>query len=143
MELWVLWSVALYLVMFFLIKKLSYYFGNYYHNKAVHLVIITHNSQHSVEWMIRSYRVWNGSKGKRMKGKITCIDTGSTDDTLFILERLKQRYPYLEIIRLEPFANAEDTIQAWIQEQKKEGGKFIVLDLRESDSSEDSERNLA
>ncbi|MGA9175271.1 MAG: hypothetical protein WBZ33_15040 [Thermoactinomyces sp.] len=139
MELWVLWSVALYIVMFFLVKKLSHYFGNYYHNKAVHLVMITKNSQHSVEWMIRSYHVSNKSKRKKA-GKITCIDVGSTDDTLLILERLKQRYPNLEIIRIHPGEGADERIKEWLQEKRNSTEKWLVLDLRESDSSQDTER---
>jgi hypothetical protein len=142
MEQWVLWSVALYIGLFFLIKKLSRWVGNYYHNKAVHLVILTHNSQHSIEWMIWSYHFWNGTKGKR--GNMTCIDTGSTDDTLLILDRLKQRYPQLQIIRLSPQVNSDDAIQQWLEAHNKDHReKLIVLDLRESEADKETERHLA
>ncbi len=141
MEQWIIWSAALYVVMFFLIKHLSVYFGYYYHNKAYHLVIITRNSQRSIEWMIWSYHFWNGTKGK--KGKITCIDTGSTDDTLAILERLTQRYPQLEILKIPPNVNAEEAIQDWLESNRQNKGKLIVLDMREPDQSRESERHLA
>jgi len=139
MELWVLWSAVLYVAMFFLIKQLSKYYGNYYHNKAVHLIILTGNSQDSIEWMIWSYHFWN--KGK--KGQITCLDTGSTDDTLAILERLKLRYPSLEVIRLNPHTDAEAAVQEWLEGQNESKEKWIVLDLRDLDSLNESKRHPA
>lgn len=143
MEQWVLWSVVLYIALFLIIKSLLRYFGHYYHNKAVHLVIITKNSQHALEWMIRSYYVWNGSQGK--PGQITCIDAGSNDDTLFILKRLKQRYPHLDVIRFSEESDVDEAIYRWLQSQQKNNEKLIVMDLREPDSSEvgESEKGLA
>ena len=141
MEGWIMWSVFLYITLFFLVKGLSRYFGNYYHNKAVHLVIITKNSQHEVEWMIRSYYVWNGPQGR--PGQITCLDVGSKDDTLFILNRLKQRYSSLDVIRLSSVPDEDEAVYRWLQSQEKNSGKLIVMDLRESDSSDKSEKGLA
>ena len=138
---WILWSVFLYIALYFLVKGLSRYLGNYYHNKAVHLVIITKNSQHEVEWMIRSYYAWNGSQGK--PGQITCLDAGSKDDTLFILNRLKQRYPTLEVIRLHSGFDEDEAVYRWLQSQEKNRGKLIVMDLREVDSSDKSEKGSA
>jgi hypothetical protein len=141
MELWIFWSVALSVALFFLIRFFSRRFGDQYHRKAIHLVILTHNSQQSVEWMIRSYHFWNGNKGRR--GKITCIDTGSTDDTLKILERLEQRYTQLEIIRMHPHVESDEMIKEWLEEWQKQKEKLIVLDLREPENRKESERNLA
>ncbi|MBA4603481.1 hypothetical protein [Thermoactinomyces mirandus] len=143
MEQWVLWSVALYIALFFIIKWVSRYLGDYYHNKAVHLVIITKNSQHALEWMIRSYYVWNGTQGK--PGQITCIDAGSNDDTLFILKRLKQRYPRLDVICFSEEPDVDEAIYRWLQTRQKNNDKLIVMDLREPDSSEikESEEGLA
>lgn len=143
MEQWVLWSVALYIALFLIIKSFLRYFGHYYHNKAVHLVIITQNSQHALEWMIRSYYVWNGSQGK--PGQITCIDAGSNDDTLFILKRLKQRYPHLDVIRFSKESDVDEAIYSWLQTQQKNNEKLIVMDLREPDSSKvgESEKGSA
>ncbi|MGA8942245.1 MAG: hypothetical protein WB502_05940 [Thermoactinomyces sp.] len=143
MEQWVLWSVALYIALFLIIKSLSRYFGHYYHNKAVHLVIITQNSQHALEWMIRSYYVWNGTQGK--PGQITCLDAGSNDDTLFILKRLEQRYPHLHVIRFGEESDVDEAIYRWLQSQQKNNENLIVMDLREPDSSEmeESEKGLA
>jgi hypothetical protein len=146
MEQWVsLGSAALYVAMFFLvfylIRWLYQYFGNYYQNKAYHLVMITCNSQHSVEWLIWSYHFWKGKKGK--KGLITCIDTGSIDDTLAILQRLQTRYEQLQIISLSPNSDTEAAIQEWLQSQKQNKEKLVVMDLREVDASNESERFLA
>lgn len=138
---WVLWSAVLYVAMYFLLKRLSIYFGNYYHNKAYHLVMITCNSQHSIEWMIWSYHFWNETKGK--KGTITCIDTGSTDDTLSILQRLQQRYPHLQVVKLNPNTNTEEQIQEWLKSHKHNNEKLIVLDLREVDTVSETKRFLA
>ncbi|TCS95643.1 hypothetical protein [Hazenella coriacea] len=144
MEQWIFWGAALYVAMFFLVKFLSKYFGNYYHNKAYHLVMITHNSQQSIEWMIRSYHFWNVTKGKYRKNSLlTCIDLGSTDDTLVILQRLQHRYPQLQIIKMSPFPSEDEAIQQWLLSQKQNKEKLIVLDLRLGDIEKESERFLA
>ncbi|MBD1372189.1 hypothetical protein IC620_07410 [Hazenella sp. IB182357] len=140
MEYWVLWGIALYLVMFFLFKTLSRYFGKYYHNKAVHLVVLVENSGHAIEWTIRSYHFWNHARGR--KGTITCIDTGSVDDTLDILKRLQQRYDNLEIIQFHNHVNADDAIQGWLTAQELKE-KWIVLDLRKGESKKRKEKDSA
>lgn len=144
MEQWIIWGIALYVAMFFLIKFLSKYLGNYYHNKAYHLVMITHNSQQSIEWMIRSYHFWNVTKGKHRKDSlVTCMDLGSIDDTLVILQRLQQRYPQLQIIKMDSYGNGDEAIHQWLLSQKQSKEKLIVLDLRMSDKEKESERFLA
>lgn len=141
MEKWILWSVALYFAGYFLLKGLSNFFGKYYHNKAVHLVMITCNSQHTIEWMIWSYHFWNGNKGK--KGHITCLDAGSTDDTLSIVQRLQFRYPRLQVVAIEQSEQMEQEIQQWLQLQKPNKEKFLVLDLREPEAEKAFERLMA
>jgi hypothetical protein len=148
MEQWVLWLMAipafvvLYYVMVFLLKRLSLFFGNYYHNKAVHLVILTYNSQRHVEWTVWSYQFWNGTKGR--KGYITCIDTGSIDDTLAILQRLQQRYPHLKVKQVSSnIPQSEEAIKTWLESQNQHKEKLVVLDLREWSPAKEPEKHLA
>ncbi|MFC7440014.1 hypothetical protein [Laceyella putida] len=142
MEQWVLWSAALCFAVVFLVKTIPHFYGNAYHNKAVHLVIITENSQQAVEWMIRSYHGWKGAKGK--PGKVTCIDTGSTDDTKAILERLKHRFPHLEVLHIDTEQHTDDAIANWLKGQEQGKEKLVVLDLREMETTgEKSKRFLA
>lgn len=129
MGLWILWGVILYIGLYLLIKQISKFYGDVYHNKAVHLIILTYNSEYVIEYMIWSYHFWN--KGK--KGRITCLDTGSTDDTLAILERLKLRYPSLEVVHLHPMVDAEEAVQEWLERQGENKEECLVLDLRESE----------
>lgn len=141
MEMWVLWSVALYVAMVLILKALSNFFGVYYHNKAYHLVMITLNSQHQIEWMIWSYYMSNENKGK--KGTITCIDMGSNDDTLQILHRLQVRYPRLQVVKLSPAEGTGDPLQQWLTSQEGNKEKLLVLDLREPDAEKQFEKLMA
>lgn len=143
MEQWVLWSAALCFAVILLVRKIPSFYGNAYHHKAVHLVIITKNSQQAVEWMIRSYHGWKGAKGK--PGKITCIDTGSTDDTKAILDRLEQRFPQLEVVHIDTDQHTDEAIANWLRGQEQGKEKLVVLDLRDSEKAdeEESERYLA
>ena len=141
MEMWILWSVLLYIAMILILKALSNFFGVYYHNKAYHLVMITQNSQHQIEWMIWSYHMSNESK--RKKGTITCIDMGSTDDTLQILKRLQVRYPRLQVVNIDPQETTGDPIQQWLISQEGNKEKLLVLDLREPDAEKQFEKLMA
>jgi len=122
-------------------KVLANIFGKYYYNKAYNLVIITHNNQRSIEGIIWSYHFWNGSKGR--EGIITCLDTGSSDDTLLILKRLANKYSSLNIVALGTEENKEKAIQEWLLTQKQNKEKLLVLDLRESNEERDYLKNFA
>jgi hypothetical protein len=143
MEQWVLFlgfvigGILLLYIVHLLLKYLGKRFGKAYRNKADHLVIITGNNQQSIERVIWSYYFWNRFRGK--PGQITCLDMGSLDDTLVILQKLKRKYLGLRIVKID--ATAEDAISDWIQSQQKGKGKILVIDLRDMDKSE--ERYLA
>lgn len=144
---WSLWDIALYvgilLALYLLWRSLSTYSSYAYYNKAYHLVILTYNSQQHIEWTVISYRAWNEGKEKKgAKGHITCIDTGSTDDTLAILERLQQRTSHLQIIRISAL-HADEAIKEWLESQKQNKEKLIVLDMRNPDTMQESSKSLA
>jgi hypothetical protein len=140
-ELWILWSIALYFAMVLTLKGLSKIFGKYYYNKAYHLVMITLNNQHRIEWMIWSYHMSN--EQKRKKGTITCIDVGSVDDTLSILQRLQLKYPRLQVVELSREGSTEQAIQEWLASQTENKEKLLVLDLREPDAEKQFEKLMA
>ncbi|SHE96107.1 hypothetical protein SAMN05444392_105139 [Seinonella peptonophila] len=112
-------------------RMIAALFGGFYHNKAKHLILLTRNSQRAVEWRIWSYFFWNRLMGK--KGHVTSIDTGSTDDTLKILYRLKKRYDRLEVIKLHPTITVEEAIESCVGKHQGDKEKMVVLDLQEVD----------
>jgi hypothetical protein len=120
----------------FLYKWLLTFSKGLYHHKASHLVIITNNSQHSIEWLIRSYHLANHLRKRGLeKGKITCLDMGSSDDTILIIERLKQKYDHLDVFSRK--MSSEEELTRWLkEEQQKE--KVVVLDLRDMDEDKET-----
>lgn len=122
------------IVTLFLYKRIAVVFAGFYHNKAAHLVVVTQNSQHEIEWRIWSYFLWNRIIGN--KGVVTCIDTGSTDDTLKILRRLKTRYTRMDVVKLHPTITLEEAMQKALEKHSHTKEKMIVLDLQESESAE-------
>lgn len=64
-----------------------------------HLVVISADSQATIEWWVRSYMFWNWIHGTPCR--CTCIDLGSRDDTVTILERLQRRFEWIEVKRWE------------------------------------------
>jgi hypothetical protein len=136
----ILWGVLLIgtvVLFWFAYQAINRYWKRYYYPKATHLVMITQNNQHQVEWMIRSYYYAHHFNGR--SGRITCLDIGSTDDTLPILRKLKSKYEQLQIISLRnlgPADSQEEAITYWLKKQQSHDEKVIVLDLREAAKEE-------
>lgn len=134
---WYLLIVAVLVVAFvFLYRRLLTFGKGLYHHKASHLVIITNNSQQSIEWLIRSYHMANHLRADGLKkGRITCLDMGSSDDTISIIERLKQKYDHLDVFSHK--LSSEEELTQWLRaEQQKE--KVVVLDLRDLDEDKET-----
>jgi len=133
--LWVWLGVLILLIalitVFFLYKRIALIFTGFYHSKATHLIFITKNSQSEIEWRIWSYFFWNQITGK--KGVVTCIDTGSSDDTLKILNRLEARYPRLYVHKLHPTVTIKEAIQQALEKHHHTIDDMIVLDLQETE----------
>jgi hypothetical protein len=49
----------------------------------------------------------------------------------------------LEVIRLHSGTDEDEAVYRWLQSQEKNRGKLIVMDLREVDSSDKSEKGSA
>lgn len=126
---WVGWIIFFYITITLVLRFLSKLFKQYHQGRALNLIIITLNSQQRIEWMIMSYQFWNERRSP--KGNITCLDLGSTDDTLEILHRLNHKYPDLKIVSLGAQEDIDQTIQNWLGDQQINKDKMIVLDLRE------------
>ncbi|MEN9406485.1 MAG: hypothetical protein RLZ12_769 [Bacillota bacterium] len=109
--------------------------------KAYHVVIITLNSQQRIEWMVWSRKFWNQYSDSA--GQITCLDLGSTDDTLLILERLRYKAPQLRVVSLEQVVKIEEAIEKWLEREYQNKDRLIVLDLRESSNSIEQQTELA
>lgn len=98
--------------------------------KTKHLVVISADSQSTIEWWLRSYLFWNWMHGNACR--CTCIDLGSTDDTLAILERLMSRFSCIEVKRFER-ADRECPAERLIP-QRVAVQNPAVLDLRQPEN---------
>lgn len=97
------------------------------YRRASHLVVITADSQATIEWWVRSFMFWNWIRGKVCH--CTCIDLGSTDDTLPILHRLQRRFCRVEIKRYHLEDRTKELEQLIPERLVQEGP--VVLDLRQ------------
>ncbi|MFC4077415.1 hypothetical protein [Salinithrix halophila] len=95
MALWVLWTVVLYGALRLLSVLFARIFGLTLQTDIRRLVLMTENSQGSIEGVVRSFLFRQQIYGRR--AEVVCVDTGSSDDTYQILTRLKHRYPALEV----------------------------------------------
>ncbi|OYD08055.1 hypothetical protein [Paludifilum halophilum] len=95
---------------------------------AARLVMVTENSQGSVEWVIRSFFFWKFLSGQPCQ--VTCLDTGSFDDTCRILFRLQKSYPALTAC--DDCRNlSEDELREKIDRVVQNGNSSAaVIDLR-------------
>ena len=89
-----------------------------------HLVLITHNQQHRVEWVLRSLILLCWLKGKAIR--LTVFDCGSTDDTAAIVRRLAVRLPFsFHIVR------SEKEIEPWLD--RHFDAETVILHLRHNE----------
>jgi hypothetical protein len=123
MEQWLLipWGVALFVGILFLLRLLGYTGLFLFQKEGETLVVLTQNSQGSVEWVVRSFFFWNWLRGKR--SRIICVDAGSSDDTCKILGRLQVKYPFL-FLRV----SEERDLDALVHREQRENA--MVVDLR-------------
>lgn len=131
---WILSAATLYFAVHFSMWFYRKFFRSSYHHKASHLILITGNNQQSIEWLIRSYKVANRMGSNSIK--VTVLDTGSTDDTLKIVNLLRKEFDQLELISLRDLPNTDEVIQHFVQMVGKEKKPFLVLDLRQESSDE-------
>lgn len=92
-----------------------------------HLIVISMNSQATIEWWIRSFVYWNWIRGRTCR--CTCIDLGSTDDTYAILRRLQRRFEWMDIERWEA-SEREQPAARFIPKRLMQAGA-VVVDLRQ------------
>ncbi|SDW43570.1 hypothetical protein SAMN05444487_103144 [Marininema mesophilum] len=115
----ILWTVVVYGVLRYLSVLFSGIFSYSSHSDTKRLVLMTENSQGSIEGVIRSYFLRQQLLG--CKAEVVCVDTGSSDDTQSILTKLQQRYPSMEIRMLTGSAMTHPSL--W-------GKEASVIDLR-------------
>lgn len=77
---------------------------------SAHYLILLHNSQHRIEWVLRTLYIASKTEGKDFS--LTCVDYGSTDHTLDIVRRM----------------TGNETIGSDVDRQKNE--RLVVIDLR-------------
>jgi hypothetical protein len=126
----IVWGIVLYGVMWFLMYCIAKACWRPVRVDRGHLILLTKNSEGSIEWVIRSYVFWHWIQGK--SSRITCVDRFSDDDTLSILTRLQAQLPGLEVVTVR------DENEMW-NEVMTRGGSDVrrvwVMDLRSPDRS--------
>lgn len=123
----IVWGIVLYGVMWFLLHRIAKACWHPDRAERVHLILLTENSQGSIEWVIRSYVFWHWFQGK--PGRITCLDRSSVDDTLSILSRMQAQLPELEVV------SVRDEDEMWREVTLQSGSdvsRVWVMDLRSS-----------
>ncbi|SMO66368.1 hypothetical protein [Melghirimyces algeriensis] len=130
MEQWLLAGMVLFAVIRILSTLISKIFrfplGSSKH--ASQLILLTHNSQSCVEWVIRSYIFQQYIAGR--PSEVICFDSGSSDDTDVILQQLQRKYPFIRIRpNFKSRKNGMDELKE-IQPSKTEHIGALVLDLR-------------
>ncbi len=127
---WLIFGIALFAVIRITADQFARIFSfPGLHSNPPRLVLLTHNSQRNVEWVIRSYFQRTRLVGK--PSEILCLDTGSTDDTPLILQRLKRRYPSLGCFRHRRPHRMERGDGAGVDGR----GRSFILDLRNDPGS--------
>ena len=89
-----------------------------------HLVLVTHNQQHRVEWVLRSFMLLSWLKGKAVR--LTVFDCGSTDDTAAIVRRLAVRLPFSFHM-----VGSEKEIEPWLD--RHFDADTVILHLRHNE----------
>lgn len=90
-------------------------------------VIITHNHQHKVEWMLRALLLASWFKGKAIN--LYVVDRGSSDHTVQIIQRLAEHNPFpWTIVSTEE--ELEQVMQGWSIAQVN------ILDLERTDAGQ-------
>lgn len=107
--------------------RLDMYLRRASNSETRYLVVLTANSQATIEWWIRSFAFWNWIHGKPCH--CVCIDLGSSDDTLAILERLERRYRWIVVTPMAESAR-ERPFNELISERLLNHDP-LVLDLRQ------------
>ncbi|WP_166243613.1 hypothetical protein [Paenibacillus turpanensis] len=86
--------------------------------RVPHYILVTHNNQSSIEWVLRLLTCWSWMHGTDVK--VTILDAASEDDTLSIIEKRS----ILQTVEVRRMRNEEDveTVAA-----AYEGRKDVVI----------------
>lgn len=127
MEQWFLFGIALFAVIRITVDLFTriFSFPIDLRGNIPKLILLTRNSQGNIEWVVRSYCHQRRLEGK--SSEILCFDTGSTDDTHLILQRLQRRYPSLEVL---PCSGAPSGCDEGMSLASAGGREALILDLR-------------
>lgn len=121
---WTLCVAAIFLGMI----KLALWWGHLRHLSRCDLVVLTHDSAHLIEGVIRTYQRLARLEGRDFR--LYVIDGGSVDETLLIVDKFKQQGLQVEVIAhqelAESFTGAVDSLYGHLPE--KAGGKRAEKD---------------
>lgn len=99
--------------------------------KWLHYILIIRNHESVIEWYIRMLTLHTFLTGKRLR--VTCMDDGSTDATLFVVSKLIQSGCSVDVKDLEQYENrnlSPDGDSELQQDGRIFAEKEIVIDLR-------------
>lgn len=93
----------------------------------IHVVIVSHNDERHMEWIIRAYCWFAWLKGRRLK--FTVVDQRSTDDTAAIISKLMHQHDELsdtEIIYVKSRREQEEVIRCLESTKASEETQLIL-----------------
>ncbi len=108
-------SIICFLVIYGTIQMIlniyEFFSKSYLQDDNIYIIITVKNQQNTVEGIIRAlvWRSLNNYYGGIIPN-IFVVDMGSTDETLKILEKLRQEYNFIEVINKEQYKSILDKI---------------------------------
>lgn len=100
----------------------------------IHVVIVSHNDERHMEWIIRAYCWFAWLKGRRLK--FTVVDQGSTDDTMTIISKLVHRSDEMsdtEVIHVNNRSEREEVLRHLESSRTPEETQLILMLHKQSD----------
>jgi hypothetical protein len=109
MHTYLLWGLAIYGLTALCIQLKKWIYRPQ-HLSPKHYYLLTYNSEHDIEWFLRSLSQWSKLEGQNMY--LYIVDSGSEDDTISIVERLEKHG--LHVQRVDP---------TWLDQQLLPNGR--------------------
>lgn len=116
------WFISSYTLCALLVHAAHYYYKDK-GSPEKHIVLVTRNNQLELEWVIRSLRLFAWIRGQALR--ITLVDQGSQDDTVWIAEHFAGRCS--EGVR---FIQTKDGADAYLASLIKQPDQVIRMDLQ-------------
>ncbi|MGZ9586276.1 glycosyltransferase family A protein [Paenibacillus marinisediminis] len=127
MLLWIVGCYGLAVVVVHLVHRLQNKLRGVKPAPWMHVVIVSHNDERHMEWIIRAYSWFAWIKGRRLQFSV--VDNNSTDDTTAIISKMVHRNDMTcHVVHVNSKKEQEDAVHR-LQMQKQPEEVQIVLML--------------